>query len=107
MPWQDYNHDDKSLAFEDLLALLVGETLAVRVPNNPNVEHRNKAPMFFTSNSPLMTGRTDPLAMQYLNTAMGERFNTRCWKIPLPQNARVTNFPKCARRCATFYLQYR
>ena len=107
MLWQDYKHEDKTLAFEDLLALLVGETLAVRVPNKPNVEHRNTAPMFFTSNSPLVVARSDPLAMQYLNTAMGERFNTRCWQVPLPQMARVANFPKCARCCATFYLQYR
>ena len=60
MLWQDYKHEDKSLGFEDLLALLVGETLAIRVPNKPNVEHRNTAPMFFTSNSPLCVARPDP-----------------------------------------------
>ena len=93
MPWQDYNHDDKSLAFEDLLGMLVGETLAIRVPNKPNLEHCNTAPIFFTSNSPLFVVRQDPQAMQYLNAAMNDRFCTRCWGIPLPRDARVLNFP--------------
>ena len=105
--WQDFKHDDRTIVFEDLLNLLVGELLSIRVPHQRNVNFQNKSPMFFTSNSPLAVVRQDPVTTQFLNGAMQERFCTRVWSNPLPAAERVSNFPKCSRCCATFYLQYR
>ena len=102
--WQEFKHDDNT--FEDLLALLVGETLAVRAPRKQNVERRNTARMFFTSNSPLYAVRPDPHAIRYLSRAMDERFCARAGGARARRHARNC-LPKCSRCCATFYFQYR
>ena len=105
--WQDYKHNDAKILFEDLLSFLVGEQLSVRRPCQKNVDFRNSSPLFFTSNSELSVVREDPEAMRRLCQAAAERFCTRRWQNPLPKAQRSTNFPKCGRCCANFYLMYR
>ena len=105
--WHEYKHNDGTVLFEDLLALLVGERLEIRVPHRANQSHRNKSPMFFTSNSLCTICRADPVETAYLNKAMQERFQTRYWQTPLPEAERVLSFPRCGRCCASFYLMHR
>ena len=102
--WQEYKHKDDIVLFEDLLAILVHERIEIPVPYKGNISHRNTAPMFFTSNSPLRVVREDASVTEYLNDAMRERFCSRWWGTPLPVEERRPNFPKCARCCALFYL---
>ena len=102
--WQQYFHKDSILLFEDLLALLCHERIEVAVPYKGGVSHRNMAPMLYTSNSPLRVVREDAAQMLLLNGAMAERFTSRWWDTPLPLAERRTNFSKCARCCAAFYL---
>jgi len=102
--WQEYYHKDKIVLFEDLLAVLAGERLEIRVPHRKNHSHRNTAPMFYSSNSLLAVRRDDPEQMQRLNTAMCERFIIRRWNVPIPFNCRQTDFPRCGRCCANFLL---
>ena len=47
--WQEFTYSKRTLAWEDLLALLVGEKLAVRCCGTKPVQHRNCAPMFYTA----------------------------------------------------------
>ena len=105
--WNEWKHNDSIVLFEDLLALIKGELMEIRVPCKKNVPHRNTAPLFFTSNSPLYVVRQDPSAMVKLNTAMNEAFCTRVWAIPLPKAERIANFPRCGRCCANFFLLHR
>jgi len=105
--WQDWKHSDSIVQFEDLLSLLVGERIEIRVPNQKNVSFRNESPLFFTSNSPLYVVRPDPQAMQRLNSAMSERFCTRVWQVPFPKAERKMDFPRCSKCCALFYLECR
>ena len=105
--WQDWKHDDKTVAFEDLLSFFVGELVDIRVPHQRNVSYRNTSPLFYTSNSSLQVARQDTVLMGRLNSAMAERFTTRVWRNPLPMHARVADFPRCSRCCAAFYLMHR
>ena len=105
--WQDWKHDDRTVLFEDLLSFLVGERINVRVPHQRNLPFRNTSPLFYTSNSFLRVARDDPALTAELNAAMEERFTTRIWRTPLPMHLRVTDFPRCSRCCATFYLMHR
>ena len=105
--WQEYKHKDSIVLFEDLLAVLCGERLEIRVPHKKNVSHRNSAPMFYSSNSMLLVRRDDPVEMQRLNSAMSERFCTRTWTKPIPYEDRILDFPRCGRCCANFYLTCR
>ena len=102
--WQQYFHKDSILLFEDLLALLCHERIKVAVPYKGGVSHRNMAPTFYTNSSPLRVVREDAAQMFPLNGAMAERFTSRWWDTPLPLVERRTNFPKCARCRAAFYL---
>ena len=90
--WQDWKHDDKTVAFEDLLSFFVGELVDIRVPHQRNVSYRNTSPLFYTSNSILQTVRHDAGLMDRLNAAMAERFTTRVWRNPLPMQGRAADF---------------
>ena len=92
--------------FEDMLAVLVGERIEVRVPHRRNISRRNTAPMFLTSTSILGVVREKPQEMQRLNDAMLERFTMRVWSNPIPMEDRVANFPRCGRCSAVFYLRF-
>lgn len=105
--WNEWKHKDSIVLFEDLLALLAGERMEIRVPHQSNKSHRNTAPMIFTSNPPLAVVREDPVAMARVNKAMAERFCTRTWTNPIPEHERNPHFPKCPRCCAAFYLMSR
>ena len=105
--WHEYKHRDGTVLFEDLLALLVGERMDIRVPHSAAKSHRNNAPMFFTSNSLLRVRREDPDEESLLNTAMTERFKMRWWSNPYPKQKRILKFPRCGRCCANFYLMHR
>ena len=105
--WNEWKHSDTIVLFEDLLALIKGERMEIRVPCKKNVPFRNTAPLFFTSNTPLYVVRPDPSAMNRLNVAMSEAFCTRVWAIALPMAERIANFPRCSRCCANFYLLHR
>ncbi len=105
--WNEYKHKDSIVLFEDVLALIAGERMEIRVPHRVNESYRNTAPLIFTSNTPLTVLRDDPVAMTRLNGAMDERFCTRSWSNPIPQHRRDPTFPKCPRCCAMFYLMNR
>ena len=105
--WQDYKHKDSIILFEDLLSLIAGERMEIRVPHRVNVSHRNVAPMFFSSNTLLSVRRDNPVDMIRLNAAMSERFRTRFWAKPIPHESRVEDFPRCGKCCANFLLMHR
>ena len=102
--WQDWKHNDSTILFEDVLSLIVGERIDIRIPHAKNVSVRNSAPLFYTSNTPLSVGRRAESLEQLirLNRAMAERFCTRVWRIPLPMADRLTQLPRCSRCCANF-----
>ena len=102
--WQEFSWDKKMCAFEDLLSLLVGERLGVRVPGARPVSHRNRAPMFYTARRPLSMFSRDPSEMADFNHAMAERFKTRVWTTPLPRAGRIPDFPRCGHCFAQFIL---
>ena len=105
--WHEYKHKDSIVLFEDLLAVLVGERLDVRIPHKKAQSHRNNAPMFYTSNSMMAVVREDRAKMELLNTAMAERFCTRVRTQPIPKAARISALPRCGRCCSQFFLMNR
>jgi len=104
--WQDWKHNDATILFEDILSLIVGERMDIRCPFKKNESFRNTSPLFYTSNSPLYVVRQNPPEMVRLNAAMAERFCTRTWNIPFPIEDRISDFPRCSRCCANFFLSY-
>ena len=54
------------------------------------------APMFYTAWEPLTLVCRNANKMLLLNRAMEERFKTRTWMTPLPQQGRIPHFPQCA-----------
>lgn len=104
--WQEFSYETKICAFEDLLSLMVGERFGIRVPADRPIQHRNKAPMFYTAWEPLTVQCRNPHKMATLNRAMEERFVTRTWVRPLPRMGRIPEFPMCARCFADYVLRY-
>jgi hypothetical protein len=102
--WQEFAWDPKGCAFEDLLAVLCGEHIGLRMPGKPSVVFKNNAPMFYTSWQPLSMKCADGMRMANLNAGMAERFKTRYWMRALPQEGRVTPYPHCAKCFAKFIL---
>ena len=86
--------------------MMAGEKFGVRVPGARPVQHRNRAPMFYTAWEPLTMMSRNPQKQQTLNQAMQERFKTRAWTRPLPAQGRIPNFPKCGPCFAAFILQH-
>jgi hypothetical protein len=103
--WQEFSWNSRSVAFEDLLQMLVGEKIAVRVPGAKPVQHRNTAPMFYTAWTPLAMHCRDPTQMSNLNAAMAERFKTRHWTRPLPMAGRLPKIQQCGKCFGTFVLE--
>ena len=104
--WQEFSWEPKICAFEDLLQVMVGEQLAIRVPCARPVQHRNVAPMFYTAWAPLSMWSKDLQRMACLNQAMMERFKTRTWSRPLPPHGRMPKYPQCACCFAKFLLEH-
>lgn len=105
MLWQDFEYSQHTLHFMDLLRLLVGERVGVRIPGEKNVNVNNGTPLFYSAlekiSPPL---RSAPTAYQRKATAMDERFTIRTWMRPLPMEKRVADFPHCARCFSAFML---
>ena len=93
--WQEWAWERKTVAWEDMLSLLCGENLGIRLPSAPPVTHKNAAPMFFTAWAPLRMRCADMEQMITMNRAMTERFKTRVWTRPLPMQGRYPTFPQC------------
>ena len=81
---QEFSWSAKICAFEELLQMLAGERLAVRVPCARPVQHRITASMFYTAWAPLGVTGMDASRPYNLNTAVAERFTTRTWARPHP-----------------------
>ena len=47
--WQDFEYEAKTLNFQDMLRLLVGEKIGVRSPGTKNIRYKNTAPGFYTA----------------------------------------------------------
>ena len=45
--------------------------------------------------------------VQRLQQAGTERFTIRYWTVPIPQEHRLTEFPRCGRCSANFFLLHR
>ena len=102
--WQEFSWDDKMCSFEDLLQVAAGEQLSIRVPCARPIQHRNKAPMFYTAWEQISISCRDVGKADTLNRAMAERFKTCTWTTPLPQAVRVPKYPQCACCFAKFVL---
>ena len=104
--WQEFKYTLKVCAWEDLLNLLCGEKFGIRQPNSKPIQHRNKAPMFYTARTQLTMRSSDLVEMAEYNTAMSERFKLRVWSKPLPMAERRKDFPRCACCFAKFVLEH-
>ena len=103
--WQDFKYSPRIVLFEDLLSMMVGESMEFRVFRKGTVKHRNNAPLFVTALKLLHVQREDAQETAELNQAMDERFTIYNWNVPLPMHQRIMNFPKCGCCCARFYRE--
>jgi len=104
--WQDFEYNHQTLHFTDLLRLLVGERVGVRIPGQKNVSCNNTAPLFYSALEKITPSqRGTPLTFQRKALAMDERFTIRQWVRPLPMTRRVPDFPHCAACFAAFMLE--
>ena len=105
--WQDYEHDEGTIRFSDLLSLFVGESVGVRLPGQKNAKFRNTAPLFYSGRAPITL---QPSRLHDVHTAaeysgmMNERFTMFHFTQPLPLTERQMDFPQCGRCTANFYL---
>ena len=102
--WQEFNWEPKMCAFEDLTLAATRWANKVRIPSQKPLQHRNKAPMFYTAWAPLSHRSNDCRKSMTYTAAMGERFNTRTWTRPLPAQGRLHKLPQCGRCYAQFLL---
>ena len=102
--WQEFMFHEETLSWDDLLNLVVGERVNIRVPSATNVPYRNTAPMFYTADAPISAWAPCMQRLATMNSAMAERFKIRRWHRALPQNIRRPDFPKCGRCSAKFFL---
>ena len=103
MLWQDYEHDEGTVRFSDLLALLVGEAVGLRLPGRPNTKYRNTAPLFYSGRSEIACSRRSSEAEKMFNAMMDERFTVFKFTSPLPMASRKDDWPKCGKCAAAFY----
>ena len=102
--WQDFEYEAKTINFQDLLRLLVGEKVGVRSPGSVNIKHKNTAPVFYSAMQKIKTHTGSKETVERKNKAMDERFVIREWKVVLPIASRKPDFPKCAKCFASFML---
>ena len=50
--WQDFEHNEATVRFTDILSILVGEGVNIRRPGALNVKHKNTAPCFLSGRTP-------------------------------------------------------
>ena len=104
MLWQDYEHEEGTIKFTDLLSLLCGESIGLRLPCQLNKKFRNTLPCFMSSPGPIVCSRRDAAKAAQLNGMMEERFATFSFWNPVPMQNRILGFPQCGRCCAGFFL---
>ena len=105
--WQDFEYNPGTLQFNDLLRLLVGERIGVRLPGEKNRSLKNTSPLFYSALQqirPSSRGVTHETFERKVR-AMKERFTIRTWYFPLPMHRRVADFPHCAKCFAVFMLE--
>ena len=103
--WQDYDHDEKTIRFSDLLSLFVGESLGLRLPGVVNKKYPNLCPCFYSGRAPMQCQRRESGAAAKLSAMMDERFTTFRFFQPLPMAERDARWPQCGRCAAGFFLQ--
>jgi len=105
--WQDYEHDEATVRFSDLLSFFLGESVGVRRPGALNTKLRNRAPCFYSGRSHMKLlpslRHSRPECEEY-NEMMAERFATFRFFAPIPWAERVMDFPSCGRCAAKFYI---
>jgi len=105
--WQDYEHDEGTIRFSDLLSFFCGEGIGLRRPGALNTKFHNKAPCFYSGRACMSLApskkHTARVVQQY-NGMMDERFTVfRFWN-PIPKAAREMHWPQCGRCGAEFFL---
>ena len=105
--WQDFEYNSKTVNFTDLLRLLVGERVGVRIPREPNRALNNTSPLFYSALEKIVPHMRGVAAGTFARKAlaMDERFTMRFWTKPLPLHRRVADFPHCAPCFASFMLE--
>ena len=103
--WQDFQHDEDTIAWEDILSVFVGESLEIRTPGQVNKKYRNSAPLFYSGRAPLKCRHESGEAAEELNRMMDERFTVFHFKVPLPKSERNTMWIHCCKCAASFYLR--
>ena len=93
--WQDFEFCRRTLNWQDLLRLTVGETVGVRVPGAPNVEFASKAPVFYSALKNIEWPFGPQAHRAAKNQAMGERFATMVFNTPVPQAERRSRVEPC------------
>jgi hypothetical protein len=101
--WQDYAHEEKTIAFTDLLGLLTGESIGIRVPGRPNTKFRNPAPLFYSGRCEIRSGLRDMDAARMYDERMQERFGIFRFTTPVPFSKRKV-IKQCAKCFARFVL---
>ena len=103
--WQDFEYSSRTVNYMDLLRVLVGERVGVRIPGEKNVSVNNKAPMFYSALEKIAPHKSmSHAAYTRKSLAMDERFVLREWSRPLPMARRHADFPHCAPCFASFML---
>ena len=107
MLWQDFEYNPGTLNYMDLLRLLVGEKVGVRIPGEKNRSFNNTAPLFYSALEKISPSHRaiSAAAFQRKSIAMAERFTIREWSRPLPMERRVPDFPHCPSCFAAFVLE--
>lgn len=107
--WQDYEHDEGTVRFSDLLSFFMGEGVGVRHPGALNTKVLNKAPCFYTGRAaldlPMSKKHPGPVCAKY-NQMMAERFTTFTFHFPMPLEERRMDFAHCGHCAALWYLQH-
>jgi hypothetical protein len=101
--WQDYEYNQKTLNFNDLLRMAVGEKIGVRIPGSINSNFNNSAPIFYSALQRITPPRWAE-AYDKKVIAINDRFTVREWSNPLPHHRRQNDFPHCAPCFASFIL---
>ena len=108
MLWQDYEHEEKTVKFTDLLSWFVGESVGVRLPGRVNKKVRNQAPCFYSGHKLIEVSAGPHRSVEKaasLNGMMAERFTTFYFNAPLPMPERVLAWKHCGKCAATFYMR--
>ena len=102
--WQDYDHNEKTVSFTDLLSVFAGESFGCREPGRKNEKMKNTAPLFYSGHSRMRCGKQCMKVRDSLNGMMDERFTIFEFTNPIPKSLRKVEWPHCGRCAAAFYL---